>query len=106
MEVPTSEDELAWVDEEFLDTLLVANMTEDGKTPMVPADNLGGMGFDDVLFPTTAFKAVCKPLQSLYADIFETETQTHLMDRPGDRDERNEISGLPEIRELEERYEA
>ncbi|WP_435348623.1 isocitrate lyase/PEP mutase family protein [Haloarchaeobius sp. HRN-SO-5] len=105
VEAPESRAELARVGRE-LDAPLVANMTEGGKTPMLPADELGALGFDVVLFPATGFKAVCKTLQDLYGEILETGTQTHLLDRLVSWEGRDEITGLAEIQALEARYES
>lgn len=103
VEAPRSRDELATIGEE-LEAPLLANMTEGGRTPMLSTDELTELGFDIVIFPATAFKAVCKAVGSLYREILETGTQTHLMDRLVSWEERNEITGLAEIRELERRY--
>ena len=103
VEAPTSREELAEVGRR-LDAPLIANMTEGGKTPMMSADELADVGFDIVLFPATAFKAVCSTLQELYAEILRTGTQTHLMDRLVEWEERNEITGLAEIHDFESRY--
>lgn len=106
VEAPESRAELAKVGDELGDDVpLVANMTEGGQTPMLSADELADLGFDVVLFPATAFKAVCRTVQELYAEILENGTQTNVMDELVAWDERNEITGLDEIRRLEERYE-
>lgn len=105
VEAPESREELTRVGRELSDVPLVANMTEGGKTPMMPADKLADLGFNVVLFPATAFKAVCRTVQDLYEEILDAGTQTHLMDRLVSWEERNEITGLEEIRDLEARYE-
>jgi 2-methylisocitrate lyase-like PEP mutase family enzyme len=105
VEAPESRAELARVGEELADVPLVANMTEGGKTPMLSAEELSDLGFDLVLFPATAFKAVCRAVEDLYDEILDAGTQTHLMDRLVAWEERNDITGLDEIRSLEERYE-
>lgn len=40
--------------------LLVANMTEFGKSPLVPASELHAMGYDMVLYPVTVFRAAMR----------------------------------------------
>ena len=103
VEAPRSREELATVGQR-LDAPLLANMTEGGKTPMLAADELAELGFDIALFPATAFKAVCATVQTLYEEILETGTQTHLMDRLVSWEGRNEITGLESIRDLEREY--
>lgn len=102
-EAPESVDELEEAVER-IDAPLLANMTEGGKTPMLSADELDDLGYDVALFPATGFKAVLKALQDLYAEIVETGTQQHVMDRLVTWEGRNEITGLDEIEAREERY--
>lgn len=103
VEAPMDRTELETIADR-VDAPLLANMTEGGKTPMVPAEELGDMGYDVVLFPATGFKRVCRALQDLYADILETGTQRHRMDDLVSWEERNAITGLDAIREWERRY--
>lgn len=48
---------------------LLANMTEFGKTPIIPLDRFGAMGYDLVIFPVTTLRvamgAVTRALESL-----------------------------------------
>jgi methylisocitrate lyase len=50
---------------------LLANMTEFGKTPMIPLDRFGEMGYSIVIYPVTllrvAMGAVTRALQELKA---------------------------------------
>lgn len=104
VEALESKSELVRVGGEFGATPLIANMTEGGKSPMLSAADLSDLGFNVTLFPATAFKAVCRTLQELYAEVLEKGTQTHLMDRLVSWEERNDLTGLDEIRHLEERH--
>lgn len=102
-EAPESRDEVAAAAEQ-IDAPLLANMTEGGKTPMVSAEELEELGFDIVIFPATGFKAMLKTLQTVYGEIIETGSQTGIMDELVTWEGRNEVTGLAEIAELEERY--
>lgn len=102
-EAPESRDEVAAAAEQ-IDAPLLANMTEGGKTPMLGADELEELGFDIVIFPATGFKAMLKTLQAVYGEIVETGTQVDIMDQLVTWEGRNEVTGLAEIMELEERY--
>ena len=52
--------------------LLLANMTEFGKTDLIPLNTFGSMGYDLVIFPVTmqriAMKAVVSALSTLQQD--------------------------------------
>lgn len=102
-EAPESRDEVAAAAEQ-IDAPLLANMTEGGKTPMLGADELEELGFDIVIFPATGFKAMLKTLQEVYGEIVETGTQVDIMDQLVTWEGRNEVTGLAEIMELEDRY--
>ena len=104
-EAPRSEAELRRVGETFGDDVpLLANMTEGGKTPLFTADEFEAFGFDVVLYPATGFKAAAKALRDVYQEIADTGTQEGVMDRLLSWEERNEVTGLDEMVELERRY--
>lgn len=103
-EAPTTREELERVGEAFPDVPLLANMTEGGRTPLFTASEFEEMGYDLVIYPATGFKAAAKAMQELYAEIAETGTQAGMMDRLVTWEGRNEITGLDEMVELEERY--
>lgn len=104
VEALQTREELEHVGEHFPDVPLLANMTEGGKTPLLTADEFEELGYDIVIYPATGFKAAAKALQELYTEINETGTQKGMMDRLVTWEERNEITGLDEITELEDRY--
>lgn len=66
VEAPQSEQELRFFADRFKGTPLVANMVEDGKTPMLNATDLGSMGYRLVLFPVTALLAAAKTAERVY----------------------------------------
>ncbi|WP_254546759.1 isocitrate lyase/PEP mutase family protein [Halomarina pelagica] len=104
VEAPESRADLERVGDELGDVPLLANMVEGGRTPLVHADELSSMGFDVALYPTTGQKAAAKALREVYGEIFERGTQVGVLDRLVTWEERNEITGLASIRELEARY--
>ncbi|MFB6123802.1 MAG: oxaloacetate decarboxylase [Haloferacaceae archaeon] len=106
VEAPESREELRYVADELADYPLLVNMVEGGKTPLVPADELEAMGFDVALFPTTGQKAMAKALQRVYGEIFAEGTQEAVLDELVTWEERNEITGLDRMNELEARYAA
>ncbi|HXH62123.1 MAG TPA: methylisocitrate lyase [Fimbriimonadaceae bacterium] len=60
---------------------LLANMTEFGKTPLIPASKFGEMGYQMVIFPVTALRVSLKALDSFYSDLLTSGTQEAWMDR-------------------------
>jgi len=72
VEAPQSETELRAVAERFKNVPLVANMVEDGKTPMQSAADLGALGFRLVLFPISALLAAARTAQRVYAGLLAT----------------------------------
>ncbi|HVK03334.1 MAG TPA: methylisocitrate lyase [Armatimonadaceae bacterium] len=71
--------------------LLLANMTEFGKTPYLSAEEFGRMGYRLVIFPMTAFRAMLHAARDVYATLKEAGTQTPLLDRMQTRAELYEL---------------
>jgi 2,3-dimethylmalate lyase len=71
VEAPQSETELRAIAERFKGVPLVANMVEDGKTPMLSAADLGALGFNLILFPISALLAAARTAQRVYAGILQ-----------------------------------
>ncbi|BAB59514.1 carboxyphosphonoenolpyruvate phosphonomutase [Thermoplasma volcanium GSS1] len=60
---------------------LLANMTEDGKSPLLSVDDLRSIGYNIVIFPLTAFRTMLKAIDSIYADIKNYGTQRNSLDK-------------------------
>lgn len=69
VEAPQSETELRAIAERFQGIPLVANMVEDGKTPMLSAAELGALGFRLILFPISSLLATARTAQRVYANL-------------------------------------
>lgn len=54
---------------------LMANMTEFGKTPYISADEFEGMGYNVVIFPVTAFRAMMKTVKETLEKLRAEGTQ-------------------------------
>jgi len=72
-------------------TPLLANMTELGKTPLIPASRFGEMGYQMVIFPVTALRVTLKALDFFYKDLIETGTQAAWMEKMATRDQLYEL---------------
>ncbi|MBL8047294.1 MAG: methylisocitrate lyase [Chthonomonas sp.] len=66
---------------------LLANMTEFGKTPLIPAARFGELGYNMVIFPVTALRVMLKAIEEFYADLLATGTQAGWIDQMRTRKE-------------------
>lgn len=55
--------------------ILLANMTEYGKSPLLSASELGKMGYRIVIFPLTAFRAALTTIDEIYGELKGKGTQ-------------------------------
>ncbi len=55
--------------------ILMANMTEFGKSPLLSTQELGEMGYRIVIFPLTAFRGTLKLIDEIYGDLARDCTQ-------------------------------
>ena len=60
--------------------LLVANMTEFGKSPLVPARELHAMGYDMVIYPVTVFRAAMRAAKATLATLRDLGDNRSLTD--------------------------
>ena len=66
---------------------LMANMTEFGKTPYMTANDFEEMGYDVVIFPVTAFRAMMKAVRDALATLKAEGTQRRMLKSLMTRDE-------------------
>ncbi len=55
--------------------ILLANMTEFGKSPLLSARELEKLGYRIVIFPLTAFRGALKKIDEVYSDLSKKGTQ-------------------------------
>jgi methylisocitrate lyase len=91
-EALTSEEELRRFAQD-VDTLLLANMTEFGKTPFYSVDEFAGMGYNMVIFPVTLQRAAMKAMQEVLTEIREHGTQRASAARMQTRQELYDLLG-------------
>lgn len=82
---------------------VMANMVEDGRTPLLPADELEELGFAVVIFPNSLLRAAMVRMQEVARHIKEEGT-TAGMDGIADFALRNALTDYAEVKELEDRY--
>ncbi|MBI3840857.1 MAG: methylisocitrate lyase [Thaumarchaeota archaeon] len=66
---------------------LVANMTEFGKTPYITASRFEELGYNVVLFPVTAFRAMMRTVEGVFKQLFAEGTQGRMLGSLMSRDE-------------------
>tara|TARA_B100000073_G_scaffold264504_1_gene224161 strand:+ start:2384 stop:3232 length:849 start_codon:yes stop_codon:yes gene_type:complete len=106
IEAPRSVDELKVIRKSFhLNTPLLANMVEGGKTPVKTADDLKSLGFNIVIFPGGAVRAATFQLQEYYAGLLENGSNAEFSKRMHDFDSLNAVIGTPELLSIGKKYE-
>ncbi len=87
-------DEFARVGREFLEgPLLLANMTEFGRSPLISLPDLSAAGFAAALYPVTLLRLAMKAMEVGLAVIGEEGTQESLLDLMQSREELYDMLG-------------
>ncbi len=72
---------------EDVDTILLANMTEFGKTPFLSVDRFAELGYDIVIFPVTLQRVAMKAMEEALHIMHREGSQCALLGRMQTRDE-------------------
>ena len=64
-----------------VDTILLGNMTEFGKTPYYSVEQFADMGYNIVIFPVTLQRVAMKAMEDALAVLHREGTQESLLDR-------------------------
>jgi methylisocitrate lyase len=59
---------------------LLANMTEFGRSPLLSADELAGLGYKMVIWPVTALRVSVRTLEAVYAELARSGSNAGLLD--------------------------
>ena len=102
VESPESEDEMKRICDE-IDAPLFANIVNGGRTPMLSADRLKGLGFSIGIHPALGFLSMGAALQKAYADL-RTNGETSPAIDLYDFGKFNELVGFPDVWEFEKKY--
>lgn len=76
---------------------VLANMTEFGKTPLMTTSELADLGIAIALYPLSAFRAMSRATEQIYAALKSDGTQTNVLDLMQPRDELYDVLGYLEI---------
>jgi methylisocitrate lyase len=80
---------------------LLANMTEFGASPRLPAERLFELGYRIVIFPVSAARVAARMVERFYVELLRDGTQTAWIDRMMTRDELYELVGYDDYAELD-----
>ncbi len=83
---------------------LLANMTEFGKSPLLPASQLADLGYRLILFPVTTLRAALFAAHSVLAEIRAAGTQSALVSQMMTRARLYELLGYRGYEERDRRY--
>jgi 2-methylisocitrate lyase-like PEP mutase family enzyme len=105
VEAPTSEDAIADVAAQLRGVApLVFNWAEGGRTPALPLARIAELGFSLVLYPIGTLLAATAGIRALLATLRTDGTPAEALPGLPTFDGFTDLIGLPEIRELEERF--
>ena len=104
IEAPVGREQVEQVAQRFKGVPLLYNMAASGKTPDIPAEELGKLGFKLAIFPNYVILAAIPAIQAMLRELRKTGTIGHWRDRMATFKEFTEIAGLPEVQQLEARY--
>ena len=85
---------------------LMVNMSESGKTPLMPAQDLEQLGYKIVIFPSSMIRVMVRQLGDFLAELKTAGTSKDWLDRMATLDQTNAVLGLPELNDLGERIRA
>src|SRR6185437_11152921 len=85
-------------------TVLLANMTEFGKSPNLDVATLGTMGYRLILFPLTAFRAAMKAAEESLMELMREGHQKAILPRMQTRAELYDLLGYQDYEERDKRY--
>lgn len=94
VEAPQTVEELGRIGRELSEWPLLANMVEFGKTPLLPAAELGELGFSVVITPGSITRATTKAAEDVLAELAKTGTTAGYLDRMKSFAAVNEMLGL------------
>lgn len=98
IESPETERELARIGAAFRGgPWLVANMVEGGRTPILDADDLAGLGFAMAIYPATGFLAAAAALERVYQGLKQHGSSDPIADGLLGFDAMNALMGFEEI---------
>ena len=104
IEAPVGREQVDRVAQRFKNVPLLYNVAASGKTPDLPADELGRLGFRLAIFPNWIILAAIPAMQAVLRELKAKGSIADVRGKVADFRQFTEIAGLPEIQRLEEQY--
>jgi carboxyvinyl-carboxyphosphonate phosphorylmutase len=104
VEAPQSQEELERVAHEFPGILLMANMVEGGKTPLLDTGELQAMGYSLVIYPNSLTRRFARVALDLLTELKTAGTTRHMLDQMMPFGELNDLLAIGNLQDLERRY--
>jgi len=104
VEAPESEAELEKIARSITEVALMVNMFKGGKTPLLPAARLEGMGFRIAIFPSDNQRAAIHAMKEVLSLLKRDGTTEAMSDRLATFQERDRLVDLGKWQELERQY--
>ena len=82
----------------------VANMIEQGRTPLLPREELAGLGFNLILYPLTGLYAAARALETVYDRMHADGHTAACADRLITFEDFNDLIGAGKRQDLAKRY--
>ncbi|MEM7211476.1 MAG: isocitrate lyase/phosphoenolpyruvate mutase family protein, partial [Pseudomonadota bacterium] len=106
IEAPQDDDQFAAIMARFKGSIpLLANMVEGGRTPRRSAAELEKMGYDLVIFPGGAVRAIANTAQRYYSNLLTSGSNAAMANQMFDFDGLNAVIGTAEMLDLGKTYE-
>jgi 2-methylisocitrate lyase-like PEP mutase family enzyme len=94
VEAPTTHEQLRTIGAELVEVPLVVNMVEGGRTPVLAAEELAGMGFKVILYANTVLRMAIAGASRALQALHDTGGSSQLIDEMASWDQRQDIVGL------------
>ncbi len=83
---------------------LLANMTEFGRSPLIPFDELASLGYKAAIYPLTAFRAAMRAAEQVLETLLKHGTQRELLDQMQTRAELYDLLGYSDWERRDQAY--
>lgn len=103
IESPESREEMEMINQK-IEAPTLANMVEGGRTPLLSNDKLEEINYNLVIYPTASVYVTTKAMLDLMENLMAEETTANYIDEMIPFEDFNDIIGLGEIREKENKY--
>jgi 2,3-dimethylmalate lyase len=102
IDAPESRDELERITSAGIDAPIMVNISETGKTPILPLSDLQELGFAIVIYPTSALRVAARAIRGFLTDLRAEGDSQSWLDRMMPLEELNVAVGIDDEQALED----